>query len=276
MASRDLKALVDGGLLTAAGETRGRAYAAAPILMNIRLRNRQPRVTEDPFDQHPDQSVLLDCLSDARIWLSEMPIFVGVPAFGLCNSCRRSHAATCFDENRHSFPGSGHPALSPPAWRAGRRAFRQRQRPRPPRRQTLRHRGQRTTRARCPSPSRSRVRANPLFRPHARHSGHCHLRRPLSRTERCHSRGSCWALPTLPRHEDLRLPLRLRRVDSPLRTHAGRLAPGIPGPCACLRRVHPGNVARTAKPVRNGRSAGGNERRHALCRRRGRHVARRG
>lgn len=58
MASRDLKALVDGGLLTAAGETRGRAYAAAPILVEIRQRNRQPRVMENPFDQHPDQSVL--------------------------------------------------------------------------------------------------------------------------------------------------------------------------------------------------------------------------
>jgi Fic family protein len=44
VASRDLKLLVDNGLLTAAGEKRGRAYVAAPILRQIRERTREPRI----------------------------------------------------------------------------------------------------------------------------------------------------------------------------------------------------------------------------------------
>ena len=43
VASRDLKSLVDNGLLEADGEKRGRAYIAAPILKKIRERTREPR-----------------------------------------------------------------------------------------------------------------------------------------------------------------------------------------------------------------------------------------
>jgi Fic family protein len=44
VASRDLKLLVDNGLLTAAGEKRGRAYIAAPVLRQIRERTREPKI----------------------------------------------------------------------------------------------------------------------------------------------------------------------------------------------------------------------------------------
>ena len=46
VASRDLKSLVDNELLTPAGEKRGRAYIAAPILQKIRERTREPRVEQ--------------------------------------------------------------------------------------------------------------------------------------------------------------------------------------------------------------------------------------
>ena len=58
LASRDLKVLVDQGLLSAAGETRGRAYVATPLLLGIRRKNRQPRVLEDPFENRAGQSLL--------------------------------------------------------------------------------------------------------------------------------------------------------------------------------------------------------------------------
>ena len=58
LASRDLKTLVARGLLSAAGETRGRAYVASPVLLEIRKRNRQPRSLENPFTNHIDQSLL--------------------------------------------------------------------------------------------------------------------------------------------------------------------------------------------------------------------------
>ena len=58
LASRDLKTLVEQGLLSAAGETRGRVYVATSMLLEIRKRNRQPRVLEDPFDSNLDQSLL--------------------------------------------------------------------------------------------------------------------------------------------------------------------------------------------------------------------------
>jgi Fic family protein len=54
VASRDLKALVDAGLLIGDGERRGRHYVAAPILREVRLRTREPRPTDtDPFATDP-------------------------------------------------------------------------------------------------------------------------------------------------------------------------------------------------------------------------------
>ena len=49
LASRDLKALVDAGLLTPEGEKRGRDYLAAPRVQAIRDRLRAPRGRDDPF-----------------------------------------------------------------------------------------------------------------------------------------------------------------------------------------------------------------------------------
>jgi Fic family protein len=63
LASRDLKALVDAGLLTPEGEKRGRDYLAAPQVQAIRDRLRAPRGRDDPFaegappatpDEQPD------------------------------------------------------------------------------------------------------------------------------------------------------------------------------------------------------------------------------
>ena len=51
VASRDLKTLVDGGLLVAEGETRGRTYKASESLKGIYLRNYQRRMDVDPFLQ---------------------------------------------------------------------------------------------------------------------------------------------------------------------------------------------------------------------------------
>ncbi len=48
LASRDLKLMVDHGLLIPDGEKRGRAYVASPILKVIRERTREPRVADDP------------------------------------------------------------------------------------------------------------------------------------------------------------------------------------------------------------------------------------
>lgn len=47
-ASRDLKVLVDHGLLIPAGEKRGRIYVASPVLQEIRKRNREPRSVYKP------------------------------------------------------------------------------------------------------------------------------------------------------------------------------------------------------------------------------------
>ena len=47
-ASRDLKLLVDSGLLIAAGEKRGRVYVASPTIQEVRKRNREPRSTYKP------------------------------------------------------------------------------------------------------------------------------------------------------------------------------------------------------------------------------------
>jgi Fic family protein len=51
VASRDLKILVDHGLLTGEGETRGRTYEGSPIIREIYLRNYEPRTNVDPFTQ---------------------------------------------------------------------------------------------------------------------------------------------------------------------------------------------------------------------------------
>lgn len=49
LASRDLKALVDVGLLIPKGERRGRHYIASPQVMAIRDRHRLPKGVDDPF-----------------------------------------------------------------------------------------------------------------------------------------------------------------------------------------------------------------------------------
>ena len=49
LASRDLKLLVDAGLLVADGEKRGRFYLAGPRVGEIRRRFRLPRGVDDPF-----------------------------------------------------------------------------------------------------------------------------------------------------------------------------------------------------------------------------------
>ena len=51
--SRDLKAMVDAGLLEAVGQTRGRYYVAEPIVREQRRRiqvDRAPKETSDPYD----------------------------------------------------------------------------------------------------------------------------------------------------------------------------------------------------------------------------------
>ena len=49
LASRDLKALVDVGLLVAEGERRGRHYTPSDTILAIRERHRLPRNVDDPF-----------------------------------------------------------------------------------------------------------------------------------------------------------------------------------------------------------------------------------
>lgn len=52
LASRDLKLLVDAGLLQPRGEKRGRYYVAAPIVERIRRANEtRNRAIEDPYEQ---------------------------------------------------------------------------------------------------------------------------------------------------------------------------------------------------------------------------------
>lgn len=51
VASRDLKILVDHGLLVGEGETRGRTYRASPSLAEIYFRYYEPRSDVDPFTQ---------------------------------------------------------------------------------------------------------------------------------------------------------------------------------------------------------------------------------
>ena len=54
LASRDLKQLVDAGLLEAKGEKRGRHYVAADPVRAIRERNRRPKGVDDPFAVYAD------------------------------------------------------------------------------------------------------------------------------------------------------------------------------------------------------------------------------
>ncbi len=49
LASRDLKALSDRGLLISIGDRRGRSYVASEAIKGIRDRVREPRTEEDPF-----------------------------------------------------------------------------------------------------------------------------------------------------------------------------------------------------------------------------------
>ena len=49
LASRDLKTLVDAGLLVPEGKKRGRFYVASPTVAAIRHRLRLPRNVDDPF-----------------------------------------------------------------------------------------------------------------------------------------------------------------------------------------------------------------------------------
>lgn len=60
-ATRDLKAMVDAGLLRPVGERRGRYYVADDVLTEIRQQIRQarpPRESEDPFERAASQLAL--------------------------------------------------------------------------------------------------------------------------------------------------------------------------------------------------------------------------
>jgi Fic family protein len=61
LASRDLKALVDAGLLIPEGERRGRQYLASDIVRGIRAKYKMPKTVPDPFVQEAaaDQPSLL-------------------------------------------------------------------------------------------------------------------------------------------------------------------------------------------------------------------------
>jgi Fic family protein len=54
LASRDLKHLVDAGLLEAKGERRGRHYVAAGPVREIREKNRRPKGVDDPFELYAE------------------------------------------------------------------------------------------------------------------------------------------------------------------------------------------------------------------------------
>jgi Fic family protein len=51
VASRDLKELVDKGLLVGQGETRGRIYTGSSLIREVYLRNYEVRTNVDPFTQ---------------------------------------------------------------------------------------------------------------------------------------------------------------------------------------------------------------------------------
>lgn len=50
LASRDLKALVDAGLLKSEGERRGRYYVPSDQIRELRQRTRVPNIANDPYD----------------------------------------------------------------------------------------------------------------------------------------------------------------------------------------------------------------------------------
>jgi Fic family protein len=55
VASRDLKSLVDQGLLVARGEKRGRFYVASERLLAVRIATRETHAIEDPYAEPPGQ-----------------------------------------------------------------------------------------------------------------------------------------------------------------------------------------------------------------------------
>ena len=58
LASRDLKSLVDAGLLEARGERRGRHYVASASVRTIREEIRLPKLSDDPFEEAERQPEL--------------------------------------------------------------------------------------------------------------------------------------------------------------------------------------------------------------------------
>jgi Fic family protein len=56
LASRDLKSLVDAGLLSAVGEKKGRHYVATDRIKQIRAKHRLPRGDDDPFAPGPSSA----------------------------------------------------------------------------------------------------------------------------------------------------------------------------------------------------------------------------
>ena len=58
LASRDLKSLVDAGLLEARGERRGRHYVAGASVRHIRESTRLRKLSDDPFEEAERQSEL--------------------------------------------------------------------------------------------------------------------------------------------------------------------------------------------------------------------------
>lgn len=62
VASRDLKMLVDRGLLIPGGEKKGRYYRASPLILGIREKSRESKKIDDPFATpvNPTQLSLLE------------------------------------------------------------------------------------------------------------------------------------------------------------------------------------------------------------------------
>jgi Fic family protein len=63
LASRDLKTMVDRGLLVSIGDTRSRIYLASEALRQIRLKNRRPTPIQDPFREDPKQVLMSQIVS---------------------------------------------------------------------------------------------------------------------------------------------------------------------------------------------------------------------
>jgi hypothetical protein len=59
LATRDLKMLVDAGLLVARGEKRGREYVAAEPIKQISRMAWEPRITEDPLQDHETRNAVI-------------------------------------------------------------------------------------------------------------------------------------------------------------------------------------------------------------------------